>query len=58
MIPMYLQTDIKSHTRKNIIAKKGDKVFVIQNNIDMALVTDMQGFKFWVKSDKLNHRPT
>lgn len=57
MISMYLNSDVKSHTRKTIIAKKGDKVFIMQNNIDMVLVSDVHGFKFWTKSDKLSIKP-
>jgi hypothetical protein len=57
MITMYLNQEVKSHTKRNIIAKKGDKVFILQNAINMILVVDVHGFKFWVNQDKLSIKP-
>jgi hypothetical protein len=54
---MYLNQEVKSHTKKTIIANKGDKVTIVTRTLNMVLVVDNKGFRFWVKSDKLSIKP-
>jgi len=54
---MYLNQEIKSHTKKTIIANKGDKVTIVTRTLNMVLVADNNGFKFWVNQDKLSIKP-
>jgi len=54
---MYLTEDVKSHTRKVILAKKGDKVIIVERTLNMVLCSHIDGQKFWTKSDKLSIKP-
>lgn len=55
MIINYLKEDIKGAASKKIHGKKGDKVYVISHTINMVLVSDFSGNKFWVNKNKLSN---
>jgi uncharacterized protein YgiM (DUF1202 family) len=55
MIINYLKEDIKGASSKKDYVKKGDKVYVIGHNINMVLVSDFSGNKFWVNKNKLSN---
>jgi hypothetical protein len=57
MIFMYLTEDVKSHTRKVILAKKGDKVIIVERTLNMVLCSLTDGQKFWTRNEKLSIKP-
>jgi len=55
MIINYIKEDIKGASSKKEYAKKNDKVYVIGHTINMVLVSDFSGNKFWVNKNKLSN---
>ena len=55
MIINYIKEDVKGAATKKIYGKKGDKVYVIGHTINMVLVSDFSGNKFWVNKNKLSN---
>jgi len=55
MIINYLKEDVQGAASKKDYGKKGDKVYVIGHNINMVLVSDFSGNKFWVNKNKLSN---
>jgi hypothetical protein len=52
MIWKYLKQDIIG-SRKNVYGRKGDRVHIIKHQLEMILVINERGNKFFVKSDDL-----
>lgn len=55
MIINYIKEDVKGASTKKEYGKKGDKVYVISHTINMVLVSDFSGNKFWVNKNKLSN---
>ena len=55
MIINYIKEDVKGAASKKEYGKKGDKVYVIGHAINMVLVSDFSGNKFWVNKNKLSN---
>jgi len=56
MIWMYLKQDYIGSYSRNIYALKGDKVAILNNNIDMCLVINQEGHLFHVKFENLSYQ--
>jgi len=54
MIWMYLIKDYKGAASKIQYGLKGDKVFIIKNEINMVLVLSENGHQFWVNQNELS----
>lgn len=52
MIWQYLKHDIIG-SRKNVYGKQGDRVHIIKHQLEMILVINERGNKFFVKADDL-----
>ena len=55
MIINYIKEDVKGASSKKEYGKKGDKVYVIGHTINMVLVSDFSGNKFWVNKNILSN---
>ena len=53
MIWKYLTEDIIGAASRHIYGKKGDRVYVVKNQIDMFVVINEKGDKFFVKPSQV-----
>lgn len=51
---MYLIKDYKGAASKIKYGLKGDKVFIIKNEINMVLVLSENGYQFWINQSDLS----
>lgn len=55
MIWQYLTEDIKGALSKKEHGKKGDMVAIVTNSLNMRLVVNQYGHKFWVNEKQLTN---
>ena len=55
MIWMYLNTEIKGAASRKVYGVRGDKVAILDNNIEMLLVLHESGHKFHIQKELLSH---
>lgn len=54
MIWIYLKEDVIGTASRIVYGRKGDKVYILKNEINMCLVMNESESKFYVKSDLLS----
>jgi hypothetical protein len=55
MIFQYLTEDIYYINSKNLKGKKGDRVYIYESTLNMRLVVNENGKKFWVNEKQLTN---
>lgn len=56
MIWQYLTQDIKGAASKKLYGNKGDRVSIVTHSLNMRLVVNEKGIKFWVNEKFLSNK--